>query len=88
MQVVETFGRHVEAWSNTRPGRARKLLRTGWEAQNLKNRLWPDKRLLPADRELAAIMRDAMPYPVVKPDLRAQPLGGRRGALHDDRRRV
>lgn len=65
MQVVETFGRHVEAWSNTRPGRARKLLRTGWEAQNLKNRLWPDKRLLPADRELAAIMMDAMPYPVV-----------------------
>ena len=64
MQVVETFGRHVEAWSNTRPGRARKLLRTGWEAQNLKNRLWPDKRLLPADRELAAIMMDAMPYPV------------------------
>ena len=38
MQVVETFGRYVEAWSNTRPGRARKLLRTGWEAQNLKNR--------------------------------------------------
>lgn len=65
MQVVETFGRYVEAWSNTRPGRARKLLRTGWEAQNLKNRLWPDKRLLPADRELAAIMMDAMPYPVV-----------------------
>lgn len=65
MQVVETFGRYVEAWSNTRPGRARKLLRTGWEAQNLKNRLWPDKRLLPADQELAAIMRDAMPYPVV-----------------------
>ena len=65
MQVVETFGRYVEAWSNTRPGRARKLLRTGWEAHNLKNRLWPDKRLLPADRELAAIMMDAMPYPVV-----------------------
>ena len=36
MQVVETFGRYV---GNTRPGRARKLLRTGWEAQNLKNRL-------------------------------------------------
>ena len=51
MQIVETFGRTVEAWSNTKPVRARKLLRTGWEAQNLKNHFTPDKRLMPADRK-------------------------------------
>lgn len=68
MQVVETFGRYVENWSNTRPERARKLLRTGWEAQNLRNRLWPDKRLLPAGRELACIMMDAMLKPLEDPE--------------------
>ncbi len=68
MQVVETFGHYVEAWSNTSPERARKLLRTGWEAQNLKNKFTPDKRLLPADRHLACIMMDAMLAPLQDPD--------------------
>lgn len=68
MQVVETFGRTVEAWSSQRPERARKLLRTGWEAQNLKNRFKPDKRLQPADRQLACIMMDAMLAPLQNPE--------------------
>ena len=68
MQVVETFGRTVEAWSNQNPQRARTLLRTGWEAQNLKNRFSPDKRLQPADRKLARIMMDAMLAPLQDPE--------------------
>lgn len=68
MQVVETFGRTVESWSSQRPERARKLLRTGWEAQNLKNRFKPDKRLQPADRQLACIMMDAMLAPLQTPE--------------------
>lgn len=68
MQVVETFGRTVEVWSSQRPERARKLLRTGWEAQNLKNRFKPDKRLQPADRQLACIMMDAMLAPLQNPE--------------------
>lgn len=68
MQVVETFGRTVESWSNRNPQRARRLLRTGWEAQNLKNRFSPDKRLQPADRKLARIMMDAMLAPLQDPD--------------------
>lgn len=68
MQVVETFGRTVEAWSSQRPERARKLLRTGWEAQNLKNHFKPDKRLQPADRQLACIMMDAMLAPLQNPE--------------------
>lgn len=68
MQVVETFGHTVESWSNQSPDRARRLLRTGWEAQNLKNKLAPDKRLLPADRKLAVLMMDAMLAPLQDAD--------------------
>lgn len=68
MQVVETFGHTVESWSNQSPDRARRLLRTGWEVQNLKNRLAPDKRLLPADRKLAVLMMDAMLAPLQDAD--------------------
>ena len=49
MQVVETFGKMIENWSDTSPARAQWLLKTGWEAQNLKNQWKPDRRLLPAD---------------------------------------
>ena len=45
MQVVDTFGRYVEKLSNTRPERARKLLKLGWEAQDLKFRYLPEKQL-------------------------------------------
>ena len=36
MQIIETFGHYVENLTNTKPDSARWLLKTGWEAQNLK----------------------------------------------------
>ncbi len=68
MQVVETFGRFVEKWSETAPEWARRLLRTGWEAQNLKFRLLPERSLCPADRYLARMMMDMMLLPLQKPE--------------------
>lgn len=68
MQVVETFGQVVSQWSGPHPDRSRGLLKLGWEAQNLKNKRLPDKRLLPADQYLAAIMMDAMLKPLQKPE--------------------
>ena len=53
MQIIETFGHYVENLTDTKPESARRLLKTGWEAQNLKFRFAPDKRLMPADRYLA-----------------------------------
>ena len=67
MQVVETFGQYVQRWSGSHPDRARDLLRLGWEAQNLKNKYLPDRRLLPADQYLAKIMMDAMLKPLQHP---------------------
>ena len=69
MQVVETFGKFVENWSDTSPARAQWLLKTGWEAQNLKNKWKPDKRLVPADRYMAKMMIDAMLKPLQNGDL-------------------
>ena len=68
MQVVQTFGRVVSQWSEPHPDRAQGLLKLGWEAQNLKNRVLPDKRLLPADQYLATVMMDAMLKPLQKPE--------------------
>ncbi|MCD7819736.1 MAG: 2-hydroxyacyl-CoA dehydratase family protein [Lachnospiraceae bacterium] len=68
MQVIETFGHYVEKWSAKSPKRARRLLKTGWEAQNLKFRFTPDKRLLPADQHLANMMMDAMLKPLKDPE--------------------
>lgn len=68
MQVVETFGKMIENWSDTSPARAQWLLKTGWEAQNLKNQWKPDRRLLPADRYMAKMMMDAMLKPLQKPE--------------------
>ncbi|MCD7954201.1 MAG: 2-hydroxyacyl-CoA dehydratase family protein [Lachnospiraceae bacterium] len=64
MQVIETFGRYVERLSNTNPDRARTLLKTGWQAQNLKFRCMPDKELLLADQYLAHLMMDTMLKPL------------------------
>ncbi|MCC8047211.1 MAG: 2-hydroxyacyl-CoA dehydratase family protein [Clostridiales bacterium] len=64
MQVIETFGRYVEQLSNTNPGRARTLLKTGWQAQNLKFRCAPEKELLSADQYLAHLMMDTMLKPL------------------------
>ncbi|MCD8012539.1 MAG: 2-hydroxyacyl-CoA dehydratase family protein [Lachnospiraceae bacterium] len=68
MQVIETFGHYIEKMSETEPSRARRLLKTGWQAQNLKYRFAPDKRLLPADQYLARLMMDTMLQPLKKPD--------------------
>lgn len=71
MQVVETFGRCLTQWSGPHPDRARRLLRLGWEAQNLKNKWLPDQRLLPADQYLAVIMMNAMLKPLQTPETSA-----------------
>ena len=68
MQVVETFGHYVEEFSNQNPAKGRWLLKTGWEAQDLKFRLFPDKRLLPADQYLAHMMMQAMLAPLKHPE--------------------
>lgn len=68
MPVTDVFGKYVEKWCDTNPGRARWLLKTGWEAQNLKYKWFPDKRLIPADRYLAGLMMDTMLSPLQNPD--------------------
>ena len=64
MKGVETFEHYVETWSESSPAKARRLLKTGWEAQDLKCRFHPEKELNPSDRYLARIMMDAMLYPL------------------------
>lgn len=68
MSLVDIFGEYVEKLSGQRPDAARRLLKTGWQAQGLKFRLLPDKRLLPADRYLAGLMMDAMLWPLRSPE--------------------
>lgn len=68
MSIVEIFGKNVERLCDKDPRRARRLLRTGWEAQDLKYKLLPDKRLIPADRYLAGLMMDAMLAPLKHPE--------------------
>lgn len=68
MQVTTVFGNYLEQLGPTHPGRAKWLLRSGWEAQNVKYRIRPDRRLLPADQYLARIMMNAMVYPLKKPE--------------------
>jgi benzoyl-CoA reductase/2-hydroxyglutaryl-CoA dehydratase subunit BcrC/BadD/HgdB len=68
MPVVDVFGESVEKLSDTNLSRARWLLKTGWEAQDLKYKFHPDKRLIPADRYLAGLMMDTMLSPLKKPE--------------------
>ncbi len=63
MEIIETFGHYVENLTDKKPQSARRLLKTGWEAQNLKFRYMQDKRLMPADRHLANLMMDTMLRP-------------------------
>ena len=44
MDVIKTFGNYVEKWCEGHPERARWLLKTGWEAENLKFTVAPSKR--------------------------------------------
>lgn len=68
MKIVETFGHYVEKWSESSPEKARRLLKTGWEAQELKFRFLPERALNPSDRYLARMMMDAMLYPLKDPE--------------------
>ena len=68
MEIIETFGHYVENLTDKKPQSARRLLKTGWEAQNLKFRYMQDKRLMPADRHLANLMMDTMLRPLQKPE--------------------
>lgn len=67
MKVVKTFGHYVEQLSESQPAAAKWLLKTGWEAQNLKFQFLPDKQLFPADRYLAHLMMNTMLRPLQKP---------------------
>ena len=60
MQIIETFGHYVENLTNTKPESARWLLKTGWEAQNLKFHYMQDKRLMPANRHLCKRKREGV----------------------------
>ena len=68
MNLVEDFGKYIEKFSRNNPQRARFWLKEGWNAQYLKFKLLPDKRLLPADRYLAYLMMDAMLKPLKNPE--------------------
>lgn len=43
MEIIETFGHYVENLTDKKPQSARRLLKTGWGAQNLKFRYMQDK---------------------------------------------
>ena len=68
MEIVKTYGQTIEKLSEKNPDRAQKLLKLGWQAQNLKFRFFPNKQLLPADRYLAELMMDTMIAPLKDPE--------------------
>ena len=37
MEIIETFGHYVENLTDKKPQSARRLLKTGWGAQNLSS---------------------------------------------------
>ena len=73
MNIVDVFGGYVDKFSQTSPSRARWLLRTGWEAQKIRQKLTTDKMLMPADRYLAELMMNTMIRPLKTP----HPAGGK-----------
>ncbi len=68
MEIVKTFGRMVDDLSVRYPGRARMLLRFGWEMQQIKNRLVPDSRIFEGQRGASRMMMEAMLQPLRHPD--------------------
>lgn len=68
MNVIKTFGNYVEKWCENSPERARWLLKTGWEAQALKFRVAPEKKMNPSDQYLARMMMDVMLRPLKYPE--------------------
>ena len=68
MDVIKTFGNYVEKWCEGHPERARWLLKTGWEAENLKFTVAPSKRMNPSDQYLAKLMMNVMLQPLKHPE--------------------
>lgn len=68
MEIIKTFGNYVEKWCENTPDRARWLLTKGWEAQDLKFRLAPSKKMNPSDQYLARMMMNVMLQPLKHPD--------------------
>ena len=68
MKIIETFGNKIGELCDTDPEQARRLLKFGWQASNLKLKYFADKRLLPADRYLAQMMMDMMIQPLKYPE--------------------
>lgn len=68
MKIVETFGHIVDNLSIKHPNRARRLLITGWGAQDLRYRFLPESRLTSANRYLAHIMMRCMLWPLKDPE--------------------
>lgn len=68
MSVIETFGKNIESLSGTDTEKCQKLLKVGWQAQNLKLKMFPDKKLLPADRYMSRLMMNTMLAPLKHPD--------------------
>lgn len=67
MNIVDTFGQYVERYSDINPKRARWLLQKGWEVQKLRQKATTDRKLIPADRYLAALMMNTMIAPLKHP---------------------
>lgn len=68
MEIIKTFGNYVEKWCENTPDRARWLLTKGWEAQDMKFRLAPSKKINPSDQYLARMMMNVMLQPLKYPD--------------------
>lgn len=68
MSVIKTFGKNIESLSGTDKEKCQKLLKLGWQAQNLKLKMFPDKKLSPADRYLSTLMMKTMLNPLKNPD--------------------
>lgn len=68
MDIVKTFGHYVEKACRSNPKSARTLLKLGWEAQNLKFRFLPNKKLNPAEQYLSCLMMNAMLAPLKHPE--------------------
>ena len=69
MDIVKAYGSWVQKLSaGGHPIAARRLLALGWRAQGLRYRVAGDRRLLPADRFLAAFMMRAMIRPLADPN--------------------
>lgn len=64
MEIVKTFGNYVDKLCEKSPEKARWLLKTGWEAQNLKFRFAPEKRLNKSDQYMARMMMNMMLQPL------------------------